>query len=220
MWPPWELALPAWGVVPFSWEAWEDSEALCLSECLTAWLLWKTLQSHWGISLSTWEALSLDEHLAAWVGTKLLPAWEETKLLLDWGLLPSWEVPSLERVLLLDVLASWEAVLSWGLLPPGKGFPWIECYCWEMHWLPGKEDYLPAHLQEEELNCYWLGIASLLGNTFPGGIAIGGNCTGFLGSSTVQWKVSACLTACLQRASCYPSGLRSFPSYISFHFVY
>ena len=116
--PPWKLALPAWGVVPFSWEAWEDWRALCLSENLPTWLPRETSLSCWGILLSAWEALSLVEHLTAWVETKLLPAWEETKLLLDWGLLPSWEVHSLERVLLLgDALASWEAMLSWGLLP-------------------------------------------------------------------------------------------------------
>ena len=109
---PWGLALTAWGVVPFSWEAWEDWEALCLSECLTTWLPQETSLSCWGISLSAWEAweaLSLVEHLPAWVETRLLPAWEETKLLLDWGLLPSW-----------------------------KGLPWRECYYREMCWLPGK----------------------------------------------------------------------------------
>ena len=115
--PPWELALPAWGVVPFSLEAWEDWVPLCLSECLTAWLPQETSLFCWGILLSTWEALCLVEHLTAWLETKLLPAWEETKLLLDWGLLPFWEVPSLERVLLLgDVMTSWEAALSQRLL--------------------------------------------------------------------------------------------------------
>ena len=105
---PWGLllALLTWRVTPFSREAWEDWKALCLSKCLTTWLLQETALYCWGMSLSAWEAwekLSLVEHLTAWVETKLLPAWEETKLLLVWRLLPSWEGPPLDRVLLLGM---------------------------------------------------------------------------------------------------------------------
>ena len=58
-----------------------------------------------GAVLASWEAtLSLGRGLLA-----CLPTWGETKLLPTWELLPSWERPSLERVLL--------GGLCW---PPGK----------------------------------------------------------------------------------------------------
>ena len=54
----------------------------------------------WGAALASWEAtLSLGRGLFACLPA-CLPAWEETKLLPAWELLPSWERPSLEGVLL------------------------------------------------------------------------------------------------------------------------
>ena len=190
--PPWELALPARGVVLFSWEAWEDWGALCLGECLTAWLPWETSLFHWRISLSTWKALSLVECLTAWLETKLLPAWEETKLLLDWGLLPSLEVPSLESVLLLgEALAPWEAVLSWkgGYLPAWGGTKLL--IDWELH----------PSWERPSLE----------------GLLLGGM---MLASWEAVLSQGRLVPACLWRANCYPSGLGSLQSYISFLFAY
>ena len=192
--PSWELALLAWGVALFSWVA------LCLNEHLTtwgeAWLPRETMLSYWGVLLSAWEvweALTLVEHLTAclpdWVETKLVPAWEETKLLPDWGLLPSWERSSLERVLLWGApLPSWEVKLTLG-----RGLP-----AWEETKLLSDWKLLPS----------WE-------RTSLEGVLLGG-CAGFLGSHTVPGKVSDCLPTCLQRPSYCPSGLWSFPSYISF----
>ena len=61
--PYWELALLAWGLALFSWEA------LSLIQQLTtwgeAWLARETLLSNSGVLLSAWEVLSLVECLTA-----------------------------------------------------------------------------------------------------------------------------------------------------------
>ena len=90
----------------------------------------------WGATLATWEAaLSLGRGLLA-----CLPAWKETKLLPAWGLLPSWERPSLEEVLLEGAaLVSLEAVLSWGRGVPAceeLAITLVDCEVSQLYFLP------------------------------------------------------------------------------------
>ena len=152
----WVPVTPAWlatcllnivasgGIAPASWEptllvAWEV--ALLGGEAPLAW-------ETWGILLSVWEALSLDEHLTAWEEALLTretslstweialsdqEAWEALSLAEHLTALEeSWEIallalPSLEGMLLRwTTLASWEIVLSWG-----RRFP----FCLGRNWV-------------------------------------------------------------------------------------
>ena len=72
-----------------------------------------------GAVLASWEAV------LSW--GRVLSACAETKLLFAWELLPSWEGPSLEGVLLGGtVLASWDVTLSRGELVPAWEGPSLE----------------------------------------------------------------------------------------------
>ena len=158
---------------------------------------WETLLFTWGIALSAWEALSLVECLTAWEEAELLPELEEGKLL------PSWEIALLVLPFQEGVLLGWTAGFLGSSAPMGKGAACLPAWeetellpAWGLV-LPELEELLPAwDLVLPKLEGG--GIASFLGNsavstTFPWRGVVRVDSAGFLGSSAVLGKESACL---------------------------